>query len=300
MKVEKLTFENLEGFINYCKEYRYEMDDSYLYDDDLKRVKVGEENPTYILKDENNNIIGASSLIIDQYNKKARKGRFRIFHSTSKDINSYKLLLEAILVDTKEIDKIFIIINDQYADIKDIFNSLGFKINRRAFLFKRDVKPIGEVVFPEGYELKDFQFDRDEEHWCEVRNQSFATLKGSETPKTPAMINDMKNGESTIEGGMKILYHNSRPVAVAGISKDRENDMDYGFIHSVGVKPEYQGKSLGRNMLRAVLKHGETIGLGMTMLSVNEENYRAVNLYLKEGYYKVESVASYEYEVENR
>ena len=40
MKVEALKMERLEDFREYCKKYRKELDDSFLYDEDLQNFKI--------------------------------------------------------------------------------------------------------------------------------------------------------------------------------------------------------------------------------------------------------------------
>ncbi len=297
MKTENLTQERMGGFISYCKSHRKEVDDSFLYDEDLGRFKLGEENPTYLLIDKDENIIGVASLIIDEYNKKCKKGRFRIFHSITNNLEYYREMLREILKHTEEINKIFVFVKEEEKGIINILNSLNFCIERYSFLLKRDVEPIGETIFPEGFNLKTFEFNRDEEHWCEVRNAGFAKLKGSETPRTPEMISEMQYDRGLLPGGMKILYNLDEPVGIVGVSKEIEEDIEYAFIHSLAVKPEYQGKALGKNLLRAALYHGKTLNIDRGMLTVNGENDKALSLYLKEGFYKDEVVICYNYDI---
>ncbi|WHT49539.1 GNAT family N-acetyltransferase [Sporosarcina thermotolerans] len=69
-------------------------------------------------------------------------------------------------------------------------------------------------------------------------------------------------------------------------------------IGTLALIPEYQGKGLGRQLLRKALEFGNSIGLPKTVLSANAENERAVNLYTKEGFKKEESVVCYNYKVQ--
>ncbi|WP_461614762.1 GNAT family N-acetyltransferase [Clostridium sp. Marseille-QA1073] len=297
MRIENLTQERMGDFIRYCKSHRKEVDDSFLYDEDLKRFKLGEENPTYLLIDEEENIIGATSLIIDEYNKKGKKGRFRIFHSITNNVEGYRKMLGEILKHTEEINKIFVFVKEEDKEIINILNSLNFYIERYSFSLKRDIGPIEAAIFPEAFNLKTFEFNRDEEHWCEVRNAGFAKLKGSEAPRTPEMIREMQYDRGLIPGGMKILYNLDEPVGIVGVWKEIEEDIEYAFIYSLAVKPEFQGKALGKNLLRAALHYGKTLGIDRGMLTVNGENDKALSLYLKEGFYKDEVVICYNYDI---
>lgn len=297
MKIENLSQERIVDFIRYCKSHRKEVDDSFLYDEDLERFKLNEENPTCLLIDEEENIIGAVSLIIDEYYKKGKKGRFRIFHSITNNIEYYRKMLREILKHTEDINKIFVFVKEEEKDIINILNSLNFYVERYSFHLKRDIKPIAEAIFPEGFNLKTFEFNRDEEHWCEVRNAGFTKLKGSETPRTPEMISEMQYDGGLLPGGMKILYNHDEPVGIVGVSSEIEEGIEYAFIYSLAVKPEYQGKALGRNLLRLALHYGETLGIDRGMLTVNGENDKALSLYLKEGFYKDEVVICYNYDI---
>lgn len=64
------------------------------------------ENPTYIIVDDGDKITAAASLIVDEYMKRGRKGRFRIFHSSQNELKHYNRLLEAVLMHTEGLDKI--------------------------------------------------------------------------------------------------------------------------------------------------------------------------------------------------
>lgn len=81
MRIEALKNNEIRNFIDYCKKHRLEIDDSFLYDEDLRNFEANEENPTYIIKDEAGEVKAAASLIIDDYFRRGKKARFRIFHS---------------------------------------------------------------------------------------------------------------------------------------------------------------------------------------------------------------------------
>lgn len=52
-----------------------------LYDEDLAKFRVDKDNPTYIIVDNGGKVIATASLILDEYNRSGKKGRFRIIHS---------------------------------------------------------------------------------------------------------------------------------------------------------------------------------------------------------------------------
>ena len=67
MRVEPLNRERSADFVRYCLKHRNEVDESFLYDEDLNSFRPDEENPTYILLDAQGELVGVASLIIDEY-----------------------------------------------------------------------------------------------------------------------------------------------------------------------------------------------------------------------------------------
>ncbi len=75
-------------------------------------------------------------------------------------------------------------------------------------------------------------------------------------------------------------------IGVIRVGKEVEEDMTYAFIGPVAVLPEYQGKGLGKILLRAGVAFGQANAMPHAMLCVNAENERAADLYLSEGFKK--------------
>ena len=78
MKVEAVTKENLEVFFTYCRAHRKEVDDSYLYEEDLAELVLGEENPSYVIT-EKGVIVAAASLVLDDYHRRGKTGTISHF-----------------------------------------------------------------------------------------------------------------------------------------------------------------------------------------------------------------------------
>jgi mycothiol synthase len=297
MNIEILKQNRINDFINFCKKHRNNLDDSFLYDEDLEKFEPNNENPTYLLTNDNGNIIGAVSLIIDEYNRRGKKGRFRIMHSEVCEKNDYELMFKAILAHTQGISKFFLFIKEENKKTAEILHALNFQIERYAVLLQREDLDIIPPVFPEDYSLKTFRPGKDENAWCEVRNAGFAKLAGSETPITPDMVSKMLDSNNNLDGGLLILYHKDNPVGVVRASKEYENGETYTFIGPLAVKPEYQHMGLGKNLLRAALDYGKSQEMPKAMLSANADNFRALDLYFKEGFKKIECVICYNYPI---
>ncbi len=297
MNVEYLKKEQLKDFIRYCIKHKGEIDESFLYDEDLKDFEPNDENPTYVVVNPEKEILAAASLIMDAYHRSGRKARFRIFHSELEDLSYYEMLMQALLKHTGELDEVFLFVPVINVKLMGFMEKLRFSIERYAFLLVKEGIDASEISLPEHYEIRPFVPGKDEEAWCEVRNAAFAHLKGSETPLLPEMVTNMITDKDYIEGGLMFLYHKEKPVGLVRCADDEFENSSIMNIGPVAVIPEYQGKGLGRSLLRAAQRFAKEHSYNKTVLCVNAENERAKALYLQEGFKQVEAVACYKYKL---
>lgn len=294
MRVERLRDEMVEDFIKYCKKYREDPNDEGLSDIDLENFEINKENPTCILVSDNS-IKGAVSLILDDFYKQVKMGRLRIFHSIENEIDNYKIMLRAILEEIEGIDEIFIYIDKKNEVMAEILTSLQFKLGGYSFTMIREDKEVPKATFSEGFELRTFKENRDEVDWCKVRNIGFP----EDPPRTPenVCLYWKSDPQCHLEGGMMLLYYNEEPIGTIRASVEFEAGEAYTYISVVCVNPEYRGKGLGKNLLRAAIDYGRSKGMAKAMLCVNIENESALNLYLREGFIKYEASVLYEYKL---
>jgi mycothiol synthase len=295
LRVVSLEKERVSDFVGYCKKHRSEVDDSYLYDFELREFVLDDENPTYLALNEQDEIVGTASLVMDDYHKRGKRARFRIFHCETQDMHCYQQLLEAVLNHTTDLDKVFLFIPVTNKKLIEMIEGLNFSVERYAFLLVREDLDIPEVEIPDGYELRTFRPGQDEEHWLKVRNAAFSTLKGSETPLTTEGIKKLITDDDYLEGGMMVLFDQEKPVGVIRGADDEYDEAPIMNIGPVAILPEYQGRGLGRSLLRASLRFAKEKGYNRTILSVNGENERAQALYIQEGFKQVEAVVCYQY-----
>ena len=297
MKLEALNNDRISDFVSYCRKHKMELDDSFLYEEDLKSFEPSGENPTYIVTNVTGEIMGTASLIIDEYNRRGKKGRFRIFHSETPEMACYEMLMNAILKHGEGLDKLNIFVPTVNSSLMETFEKLNFKIERYSCLLVREDLEVQKINLPENYEIRPFRVGIDEEIWCQVRNASFATLQGSETPTTPESVIKMNEGEDYIEGGLMILYHKDEPVGVVKGEMDEYEDAPIMNIGPLAIIPKYQGQGLGRCLLRASLSFAKDKEINRTILCVNADNDRAKSLYIQEGFKQVEAVVCYKYDL---
>lgn len=297
VRIESLGEERISDFVAYCRRHRKEIDESFLYDDDLERFRPGEENPTYILTNDRGEVTGAASLILDEYGRSGRAGRFRILHSEAETLDAYQALMQAMLRHSYGLDRLYVFVPVANKRQIDMVRGLGFSAERYAFVLVRGDLDVPDAHFPEGYQVRPFVRERDEEAWCQVRNAAFANLKGSETPMTPSMVAEMASASTSIDGGMLILFHDERPVGVVRGAVDEYEGLPAMEIGPLAIIPEYQGRGLGRSLLRTALRLARDRSFTQTILSVNADNEGAKSLYIQEGFRQVEAAVCYGYQL---
>lgn len=290
MKIEQLKNERVEDFLNYCRKIRCEVGSGAIQDEDLATFKL-DDNPTYILVDEENHIKGTISLILDDYSLSNKEGRIRIFHSDIPKREIYEELLNKIKLNTEGLNLIYLFIKDDDEKTAEILEGIGFGKGGYSYTMVRENPDINEPLFPEDFELRVFRKGRDEEAWCTIRNIGFAENEGVLTPDMFHIYFD----ETYIDGGMKLLYHKEKPVGTIRIRKIYEEDVPYAYIGTLCIIPDYRGMGLARNLLRAAIKFGKENKLPNAELEVSLHNKHALSLYTNEGFVKLYGTVAYHY-----
>lgn len=283
MHVEKLSEARLEAFRAYCYKYRYVHDESFLYDDDIEKFEISDENLTQLLID-SNRIIGVLSIMVGEYFLAGKKARVRIYHCEHTEIEMYKLLLEAALPVDFPIKHIEMFIPDKLNQVQKILNSIGFDKQRTSYVMVRKDKTLVNAKFPAGYHLRPIRKNQDEATYAMIRNEAFKNLSGSQTPITSEMVSIQNEEKGLLEEGMQILWFDEKPVGILRMLKESEDTGDYSFVAPIALLSEYQGKGLGSELLKAGIELGQRNGLVNCMLVVNAENEQALSLYVKNGF----------------
>lgn len=280
MIVQKLKSDNLKAFIEYCKKYSKEQDESYTAKDNYK---ISKDEPAYILLDDSNEITGAASVMLYPEFIKAKYGRFRIFHTVIKTKEAYQMLFDAVLKDIRGVEEIYCFIDEKKKEICNLWEAIGFSIKRYSWILSREVDGSVHAMFPEGYELKTLRDGIDEQVYCDICNEAFANIQGH-YDLTPAKLNEWKTDKGYINGGIRLLWYGAKAVGFLRLTYDNIDGTDLAFIETLAVLNLYQNKGLGKNLLRASLELASELGYKKAMLSVNAENSKATDLYISEGF----------------
>ncbi|WNB93883.1 GNAT family N-acetyltransferase [Bacillus sp. NEB1478] len=293
MKTELITDSTKKDFLLFCKKHRNHLDDSYLSDKELE-LFCPEKEAAYVIRDSDNLIIGAVSLILDHDYIITKKARFRIFFCEKSEQKIYQHLLDKIMNNLQAGDYIYAFVKEEHIKLHESYKIIGFEIERYVFVLERDDLTLLPPIFPEDYSLKTFRFGRDESIFCKVRNEGFKQLIGF-TPMSPKTAAQMQNWDDYLEDGIFLLYHKCEPIGVVRTGKDFFNGSHYATVNTLAIIPKYQGKGLGRQLLRTCLAYGKEKGLEKGFLCVNADNDQAAKLYEQEGFQKTESFVCYNF-----
>jgi len=146
---------------------------------------------------------------------------------------------------------------------------------------------VGQAAWPEGLAARDFDRTRDVEAWVALFNLAFAehatplqidasfVAAGLNDPSVEAadtlLVEDPATGEL-------VGFCATAPVRTDGTIGEK------GEIWTIGVRPDRQGRGLGRQLLRAGVARLRSLGVREIDLSVNARNEHALRLYEEEGF----------------
>ncbi len=295
-KIIELNGENLKEFTDFCRRHRDQVDDSYLYEEDLNSFEYNPENPTFLYI-EGNKIVAAASLMIDEYNKRGNRARFRILYSEKDKQAIYDSIFHRILIHATDFEKVYLFVPSDNVSLMGKMENLGFKAERYVNLMVREGEPFPQEEFPQGYEITNYDLAEEAEDWCKVRNEAFAFVTGNEIPICTEMILTYEDKDDYIPGGMMVLRHNGKAVGTIRCTKDEFDGEPVMNIGSLSIIPDYQHKGLGSLLLREAIRFAEKNGFNKTILSVNENNRGARRIYDAGGFMDVGGVVSYEYKI---
>lgn len=282
MKIVPVDKENVNDFISYCVKYAPEHDESYIPRDDFI---PNEEEQSYILLNDKNEVTGAVSIMLQQEYIEVKSCRFRIFHSTEQSYENYKMMLDAVLQHCSGIENVFCFTLEDKKKTCEIWEKLGFRIKRYSWVLERETSGVEAVTFPLRFEINNLREGIDEDAWCEIINSAFADIEGH-VRMTTERVAEMRKEKEFLEDGMYMAWYDEKPAGLIKLIKTNEEGEDVLFIETLAVHRLFQGKGLGKALLRYGVGRGEEMGLKRTMLTVNAENSNAADLYFKEGFKK--------------
>lgn len=276
-------------FIEFCQKHSKINDDSFSPGMDFI---PDEDHPSFVICNKQNEIIAASSLILERPYRLNKKGRFMIFYSIFDDFGIYKKMLIELIRSIDEINNLYLFTRQRpdREDFCEILEHLGFKIERYSFVLKR--KDIFEINYelPNNLYFKNYDDSiNDRENYCKIINKSFAHLEGH-YDVIPSDLDRIFKHCNVPENGIVFLYKNSKPIGLVFTEIEANgDDKETLFIGPIAVIPNEQRKGYGTILLRKAIQIASNLNL-VQSLSVNGKNEKAISLYLKEGFRKIETV----------
>ena len=145
-------------------------------------------------------------------------------------------------------------------------------------------------VWPDGYAGRFFDRTRDIDSWVRVFNTAFAdhpTPLQLNPKLIEAGLDDPDNRDTDI-----ILLEDTTLGEMVGFCNcdmgRRDGKVgDHAELWSIGVRPDRQGRGLGRQLVRAGVQNIRSLGIQNVSLSVNGRNESALGLYESEGFVRV-------------
>ncbi|HEV2006712.1 MAG TPA: GNAT family N-acetyltransferase [Candidatus Limnocylindrales bacterium] len=150
-----------------------------------------------------------------------------------------------------------------------------------------EAMPVTAPNWPAGHVARPYDRTRDARPWATLFNAAFADHP------TPLQIADdavdSAADDPTIEDADTILLEDSDGGALIGFCATTPERIDGAVgpaaeIWTIGVRPDRQGRGLGRQLLRWGVRRLREIGARHVFLSVNGRNEGALGLYLSEGF----------------
>ena len=184
--------------------------------------------------------------------------------------------------------------SDSLQDTRTAWEQIGLTVQRYSYILCWQQAAPPPVLPPPGFTFcsVDPEDMGQMEALRDVLNASFSGLAGH-IGNTVESLREAFTETLHLPGGMLLLYDGDCPVGSVRVTRDE--DPQAGFVEMLGVIPAYQGRGLGRLLIRKSIDFSVTQGFPRVLLSVNAENESAVKLYLSEGFQKDTVMVCYQH-----
>jgi mycothiol synthase len=221
--------------------------------------------------------------------------RLMILHALQAARAAYAALLHALAPHVSDLDYAYGFIPEQFTEVRRIWEGLGLRVERYAYVLEHPGAPAPAVDVPDGYRLQHVQASDGAvlAAFCGVLNLGFAGYP-QRVDATPAGLAQDITGPYGLTDGTLLLWCEGRPVGTARV--ERDDAPGAASIGAVAVDPQYRGRGLGRLLVREALRVAAGHGLRPVHLSVSATNEAAIQLYVGEGFRKSRVMVCYRWE----
>jgi mycothiol synthase len=145
-------------------------------------------------------------------------------------------------------------------------------------------------TWPDGLVGRAFDRERDVEPWVRVFNAAFAdhpTPLQLDPGFIAAGLDDPDNEDADLTIVEEAASAEIVGFCAADVARHEGVLGDHAELWAIGVRPDRQGRGLGRQLVRAGVERVRSIGVPNVSLSVNGRNESALGLYESEGFVRV-------------
>jgi len=294
-RIISVDHSNAAAFVAYCRAHGAEHDESFLPQADFVPTA---EYPAYLMlsgEDDDEAIVGAACLLRTPGYVQMRIARFMILHALEPSRTAYAALLAALRPHLADLDYAFGFIPEHLTAVRRIWEDLGLRVERYAFVLEHPGAPLPAVQMPEGMGFQHVH-ESDQEAlatFCDLLNISFAGQPQRADATPERLVRDIV-GPYGLPDGLLLLWVDGRPVGT--VSVERDDEPGAAAIGGVTVHPDFRGRGLGRLLIRQALDVAAVAGLRPVYLSVSANNEAAIRLYVSEGFEKKTVMVAYRWQ----
>lgn len=167
-----------------------------------------------------------------------------------------------------------------------LLTQMGFTYRKGLLRMKRKLDPPPQIS--REVEIKRFQIE-DVKARVELQNQIFDNKYRVPLSVTDVLLEISKR--TYIPELSFFLVEEDQYVGYGQINRQE----DCYFLVNFGIAPDYRGKGRSRDFLNAILSRAKDLDIQEIYLDVNEDNFRAKELYLSSGFQEEKSTCTWLY-----
>jgi len=154
-------------------------------------------------------------------------------------------------------------------------------VPRQLEMRRRTLEDLPEIQLSPGCELRSYQHG-DEEHWARIMNHCIGTKWTAER----CLAELVQRAEFDPEGCLFAVVE-GLPQGTATAWQKAELRGDTGYLHMVGVAPDFRGRGLGHMVTLAALRWFREQGYRRVILHTDGWRLPAIRTYLRLGFQPV-------------
>ena len=152
-------------------------------------------------------------------------------------------------------------------------------------MIRPHLRDLPQAAFPEGFAVRPMRYPDDIQLWTEVQRSAETHFPIQDN----LFVNQFGDDANEVSNRCYLVIQPSSGEAVGTISawfggKAGPGGEDWGRIHWVAVRPEYQGRGLGRAALAYALHRLVYLGHDRAWLATSTARLAALKLYLDFGF----------------